>query len=251
MKGFSSRVLRLLLVAGVTLGAAAGAAYAVSAHQVSTTTINACRGPLGLLRVVNDPNDCRHGESAISWNVQGPKGDPGPAGPTGPKGPKGDTGATGPAGPAGAKGDTGGAGPAGPAGADGAAGAQGPQGPKGDTGATGPAGSVGPPGPQGPQGPAIAGLGTSTNQSTRDTTGAATCTLGEILLSASPIVTAGGIVASGQILPISQYTALFSLLGTTYGGNGFSTFALPDLRALAPDNMNYSICIAGIYPSAN
>jgi len=35
----------------------------------------------------------------------------------------------------------------------------------------------------------------------------------------------------GQILPISQNTALFSLLGTFYGGNGVSTFALPDLRS--------------------
>ena len=34
----------------------------------------------------------------------------------------------------------------------------------------------------------------------------------------------------GQILPISNYTALFSLLGTTYGGDGRTTFALPDLR---------------------
>ena len=38
----------------------------------------------------------------------------------------------------------------------------------------------------------------------------------------------------GQILPISQNTALFSLLGTTYGGNGKSTFALPDLQGRAP-----------------
>jgi microcystin-dependent protein len=37
----------------------------------------------------------------------------------------------------------------------------------------------------------------------------------------------------GQILPINQYTALFSLLGTTYGGDGRSTFALPDLRGRA------------------
>jgi microcystin-dependent protein len=39
---------------------------------------------------------------------------------------------------------------------------------------------------------------------------------------------------NGQILPISQNTALFSLLGTTYGGNGQSTFALPDLQGSAP-----------------
>lgn len=38
----------------------------------------------------------------------------------------------------------------------------------------------------------------------------------------------------GQLLPISQNTALFSLLGTTYGGNGQTTFALPDLRGRMP-----------------
>ena len=39
--------------------------------------------------------------------------------------------------------------------------------------------------------------------------------------------------ANGQILPIAQNTALYSLLGTTYGGNGQTTFALPDLRGRA------------------
>lgn len=39
---------------------------------------------------------------------------------------------------------------------------------------------------------------------------------------------------SGQILPIAQNQALFSLLGTTFGGNGQTTFALPDLRGRAP-----------------
>lgn len=39
---------------------------------------------------------------------------------------------------------------------------------------------------------------------------------------------------NGQLLPLSQNTALFSLLGTTYGGNGQSTFALPDLQGRAP-----------------
>jgi microcystin-dependent protein len=38
---------------------------------------------------------------------------------------------------------------------------------------------------------------------------------------------------NGQLLPLSQNTALFSLLGTTYGGNGFSNFALPDLQGSA------------------
>jgi len=39
---------------------------------------------------------------------------------------------------------------------------------------------------------------------------------------------------NGQLMPISQNTALFSLLGTTYGGDGKSTFALPDLQGSAP-----------------
>ena len=44
----------------------------------------------------------------------------------------------------------------------------------------------------------------------------------------------GWAFCDGQILPISQNTALFSLLGTTYGGNGQSTFALPDLQGRGP-----------------
>lgn len=44
----------------------------------------------------------------------------------------------------------------------------------------------------------------------------------------------GWATCDGQILPISQNTALFSLLGTTYGGNGQSTFALPNLAGSAP-----------------
>ena len=44
----------------------------------------------------------------------------------------------------------------------------------------------------------------------------------------------GWATCDGQLLPISQNTALFSLLGTTYGGDGKSTFALPDLAGSAP-----------------
>ncbi len=43
----------------------------------------------------------------------------------------------------------------------------------------------------------------------------------------------GWALCNGQLLPISQNTALFSLLGTTYGGDGKSTFALPDLQGRA------------------
>ena len=44
----------------------------------------------------------------------------------------------------------------------------------------------------------------------------------------------GWALCQGQILPIQQNTALFSLLGTTYGGNGTTTFGLPDLRGRVP-----------------
>lgn len=44
----------------------------------------------------------------------------------------------------------------------------------------------------------------------------------------------GWAFCNGQILPISQNTALFSLLGTTYGGNGASNFALPDMQGRTP-----------------
>jgi microcystin-dependent protein len=50
-------------------------------------------------------------------------------------------------------------------------------------------------------------------------------------------------------LSISQNAALFSLLGTKYGGDGTTTFRLPDLRNSAPNGLTYVICTIGIYPS--
>ena len=44
----------------------------------------------------------------------------------------------------------------------------------------------------------------------------------------------GWALCNGQLLPISQNTALFSLLGTTYGGDGKSNFALPDMQGTTP-----------------
>jgi microcystin-dependent protein len=54
--------------------------------------------------------------------------------------------------------------------------------------------------------------------------------LGEISPVAFAFAPKGWAMCNGQVLSISQNTALFSLLGTTYGGDGVSTFALPDLR---------------------
>ncbi|MGD0959430.1 MAG: tail fiber protein [Methylomonas sp.] len=54
--------------------------------------------------------------------------------------------------------------------------------------------------------------------------------LGEIRIFAGNFAPTGWFLCQGQLLPINQYAALFSLLGTTYGGNGTNNFALPDLR---------------------
>jgi microcystin-dependent protein len=58
--------------------------------------------------------------------------------------------------------------------------------------------------------------------------------IGEIRLFAGNFAPRGWQFCEGQILSISQNTALFSILGTTYGGNGTTTFALPDLRGRFP-----------------
>ena len=58
--------------------------------------------------------------------------------------------------------------------------------------------------------------------------------LAEIKLFAGNFAPRGWAFCNGQILSIAQNTALFSLLGTTYGGNGQTTFALPDLRGRVP-----------------
>jgi microcystin-dependent protein len=58
--------------------------------------------------------------------------------------------------------------------------------------------------------------------------------LGEIRIFGGNFAPLGWAVCDGQILPISQNSALFSLLGTNYGGNGTSNFALPNLQAHFP-----------------
>jgi hypothetical protein len=113
----------------------------------------------------------------------------------------------------------------------------GAQGPKGDTGPSG----------ADPTAEAFVGkFGTDTGNAAAGTTGV-TCTLGQILLTASHL-TVGGLPANGQLIPIVQDEALFQLIGTTYGGDGTTTFALPDLRGLAPNHMTYSICDIGFFP---
>lgn len=58
--------------------------------------------------------------------------------------------------------------------------------------------------------------------------------LGEITIFAGNYAPQGWAFCNGQLLPIAQNTALFAILGTTYGGDGINNFALPDLRGRAP-----------------
>ncbi|MFZ1677592.1 MAG: tail fiber protein [Saprospiraceae bacterium] len=58
--------------------------------------------------------------------------------------------------------------------------------------------------------------------------------VGEIRMFAGTFAPAGWMFCDGQLLPISEYETLFNLIGTTYGGDGQATFALPDLRGRIP-----------------
>lgn len=202
-----------------------------------------------------------NGDGQWVGDPTGLAGTQGPAGPEGPAGPAGPAGADGPAGTDGAQGP------------QGDPGLQGPRGFPGPQGAQGPIGDTGPEGPQGPQGVAgtdatlppgtntgdvlvwdstqaiyvatpasslptkVAGLGLNyviALVGVFPSRNAADPLLGEIMLFAGNFAPRGWAFCNGQLLPIAQYTALFSLLGTTYGGDGRTTFGLPDLRGRAP-----------------
>lgn len=195
---------------------------------------------------------------------QGPQGDVGPVGPqgeTGPAGPQGDVGSQGDVGPAGPQGDTG---PQGPAGQDGAISYTGvlPVVVDNTEGAESISLADG-----GAQDDVLSWNGASwiatqpdqlipaphTQLASHDnmqpflavnyiialqgifpSRSSAEPFIGEVIMFAGNFAPRDWAFCDGQLLPISQYTALFSLLGTTYGGDGRTTFALPDLRGRAP-----------------
>ncbi|MDO7846168.1 tail fiber protein [Hymenobacter sp. M29] len=68
--------------------------------------------------------------------------------------------------------------------------------------------------------------------------------LGEIRLMGGNFAPKGWAQCNGQMLPLNQYTALYSLLGTSYGGDGRTTFGLPDLRSRTPIGSDF----VGNYP---
>src|SRR5205809_211199 len=68
--------------------------------------------------------------------------------------------------------------------------------------------------------------------------------VGEIRIFAGNFAIAGWMFCEGQLLPISEYETLFNLIGTTYGGDGQSTFALPDLRGRVPIHFGNGFILA-------
>ena len=117
----------------------------------------------------------------------------------------------------------------------------------GPAGADGAVGPVGPAGDDGADGEDILSGYYGLNTGNGDAGRGGDCTLGEMILFAG--VVGVGLPANGQLLDISTNTALFSLLGTIYGGDGRTTFQLPDMRAITPNEMTWYICVAGVYPS--
>ena len=68
--------------------------------------------------------------------------------------------------------------------------------------------------------------------------------VGEIRIFAGNFAPAGWMFCEGQLLPISENETLFQLIGTTYGGDGESTFALPDLRGRVPIHQGNGFILA-------
>lgn len=69
--------------------------------------------------------------------------------------------------------------------------------------------------------------------------------IGQIKLFAGNFAPQGWMLCNGQLLPIAQYDALFNLIGTTYGGDGVTTFALPDLRGRVPIHVGQGPGLSG------
>src|SRR3982751_46791 len=68
--------------------------------------------------------------------------------------------------------------------------------------------------------------------------------VGEIRMFAGNFAPSGWMFCEGQLLPISENETLFQLIGTTYGGDGQSTFALPDLRGRLPIHQGNGFILA-------
>jgi hypothetical protein len=92
-----------------------------------------------------------------------------------------------------------------------------------------------------PQSYAHEGAGTPTGE----------CMLGEVRLFAGTRAPNGWAWADGELVPVQGNTNLFSVIGTQYGGDGQSTFALPDMRGIEPAGARYMVCHTGVFPQSS
>jgi hypothetical protein len=76
-------------------------------------------------------------------------------------------------------------------------------------------------------------------------------TIGEAWLFVGNFEPEGTVFAHGQILSIVTYDSLYSIVGINYGGDGLTTFGVPDMRGLEPEGLNYVICVYGLFPPQN
>ncbi len=74
--------------------------------------------------------------------------------------------------------------------------------------------------------------------------------IGQVMLFSGQFAPRGWADCDGATLPIAQWQALFSLVGTTYGGDGRTTFSLPKIAPPSP-GMRYVIALEGVYPPRN
>ena len=72
--------------------------------------------------------------------------------------------------------------------------------------------------------------------------------VGQVQTFAFSFAPQGWAPCNGQLLQITQHAALFNLIGTTYGGDGQATFALPNLKPMATGGPNFFIALAGSFP---
>jgi microcystin-dependent protein len=72
--------------------------------------------------------------------------------------------------------------------------------------------------------------------------------IGQIMLVPWHFAPVGWAVCDGQLLQVSQYQALYSLIGNTFGGSAPSTFAVPSLAPISPTGCIYIIALTGLYP---
>jgi microcystin-dependent protein len=83
--------------------------------------------------------------------------------------------------------------------------------------------------------------------------------VGQIMIFAGNFCPSGWLATNGAVVPISSYQTLYELIGTTYGGDGASTFGLPKITVpktarngtLAPVKLSECIAYLGIFPSQN